>query len=96
VEGGQIGNVVTPPAGVASDRFGGANMLAALARVEPGLYTNNEMIRIDAARHSGDAATLQFYLSHDNRTNAGPAASGPDTLPTYAPVKPMGGRGPNG
>lgn len=93
--GATIGDVVAPEAGVAPGRFGGSNMLAALARVEPGLYTDNEMIRIQQARSSGDTGTLRFYLSHDNRVNAGEPTA-PRTPPTYSPVEPMGGRGPNG
>jgi hypothetical protein len=96
VEGRQIGNTVMPPAKLAPGRYGSSNMLAALARVEPGLYTNNEMIRIDEARRSGDTAALRFYISHDNRTVTGKPEAAPEARPTYTPVRPMGGRGPNG
>jgi hypothetical protein len=42
-------------------------MLAALARVPVGEYTNNEMLRIAEARKDGDTGLLNFYLSHTNR-----------------------------
>lgn len=45
----------------------GSEMLAKLARVTPGKYTNNEMLRIDEARRAGDARLVAYYLNHENR-----------------------------
>lgn len=52
---------------------GGSDMLAKLARVTPGEYTNNEMLRIQEARQDGDAQLLAYYLNHDNREGASSA-----------------------
>lgn len=54
----------------------GSLMLARNARVNPGEYSDTEMLRIDAARRDGDTNTLNLYLSHENRT----AASDPSAV----------------
>lgn len=54
---------------------GGSRMLAKIARVAPGQYTNNEMLRIDAARRAGETDALNLYLTHGNRSTAADASA---------------------
>lgn len=58
---------LTPDASGAAAQIQSDKMLAALARVPVGEYTNNEMLRIDEARKDNDTSVLNFYLSHTNR-----------------------------
>jgi len=75
---------VTAP--IRSDR-----MLAALARVPAGEYTNNEMRRIIDARRDNDAGLLSFYLSHTNRVSQSQVAA----VAASGPVNPMTVEDPN-
>jgi hypothetical protein len=43
---------------------------AALAGVQPGVYTAAELQNILAAQQEGDRARLEFFLSHTNRAQA--------------------------
>lgn len=49
--------------------------LAALAGVEPGVYSTNELQRLIDAERNNDSETVNFILSGENRKEAAPASA---------------------
>ena len=72
-------------AAFAQSASSGNAQLAALAGVQPGLYSNNQLTELIEARREGDDETVKFILSQSGAdvTRSGNFASGPAVGPGW-------------